>query len=160
MPRTASMTPTPASVSSTATPTCCSRRTRWCTAERCCTPSDTPPGNTRAECYRPGRCPCLPARLRWPLVVGGQGLEQLDQVTGGILDQDLPDAHAGDDVVAEMCALAAQFLDGGGQVFDLQGDPVPAARLGQRAVRHRGAAALAAVGDTEQQPQVAPVEHG
>src|SRR5262249_53822521 len=158
MPRTASMTPTPASRSSTVAPTCCSRRIRWCTAGRCCTPSD--PGTTRAQCYRPGGYDRLPGRLRWPLVVGGEGLEQLDQIAGRILDQDLPDAHPGDDVVAEACALAAQLADGARQVFDPQGDPVPAARPGQRAVRHRGTAARAAAGDAEQQPQVAPVEHG
>jgi hypothetical protein len=40
MPRTASMTPIPGSRSSTGWPTCCSQKTRWCTAERYSTPSD------------------------------------------------------------------------------------------------------------------------
>lgn len=40
MPRTVSMTPIPGSKSSTAWPTSCSQKTRWSTAERCCTPSD------------------------------------------------------------------------------------------------------------------------
>jgi len=66
-------------------------------------------------------------------VVGGKGLEQFDQVAGGVPDQDLPDPHPGDDVVAEACGLAAQLLDNGTQALDLQGDPVPAARLGQLA---------------------------
>src|SRR5215471_11727273 len=39
-PSTASTTPIPGSRSSTGSPTCSSRRIRWCTGDRCCTPSD------------------------------------------------------------------------------------------------------------------------
>jgi len=39
-PSTASTTPIPGSGSSTGSPTRSSRRIRWCTADRCCTPSD------------------------------------------------------------------------------------------------------------------------
>src|SRR5690242_17358307 len=46
-------------------------------------------------------------RWREPGLVPG-GLEQLDRVAGRVLDQDLPAAHPGDDVVAEPGALSAQ----------------------------------------------------
>jgi hypothetical protein len=93
-------------------------------------------------------------------VVGGERLEQLDRIARRVLEQDLPDAHAGDELVAEAGALGTQLVDGGGKARDLQGDPVPASGFRQRAVGHRGAAARAAPWHAEQQPQVAPVEHG
>src|SRR5687767_9615088 len=77
-----------------------------------------------------------------PPLSGGQrpsfpwGFEQLDQVACGILEQDLPAALTGDDVVAEVRPGAAQGLNLAGEVFDLELDPVPAARLGAPPVRH------------------------
>src|ERR1019366_5146198 len=78
----------------------------------------------------------------WPgeLCLGEDRLEGLDGVAGGILDDDLPAAGPGDDVVAEPGAVAAQFLDSGSKVGDLDTEAIPAAGLLHPAVGHRRAA--------------------
>src|SRR4051794_23061461 len=87
--------------------------------------------------------------LRGPLVVEGEviersgglsaasGLEQLDRVAGGVLQEDLLPAGAADDVVAEGEACGAQPLDLGRDVLDDQVDAVPAAGFGRAPVGHR-----------------------
>src|SRR5690349_17182519 len=86
-------------------------------------------------------------------------LEQLDRVTRGVFDQDLLAADAGDDVVAEADAGLAQTLDGRLDVGHLEREAVPAAGLGHRPVGHRRAAARAAAGGAQDEPQVAVGEH-
>jgi len=60
---------------------------------------------------------------------GACGLEQLDDVAGGILEQDLLAAWIGDDVVAERQAGGAEPLDLGRDVLDDEVDLVPAPGL-------------------------------
>src|SRR5437763_76209 len=53
------------------------------------------------------------------------GLEQLDRVAGGVLEQDLLPAGTGHDVVAEVHARVAESLDLGSDVIDNEVDAVP-----------------------------------
>ena len=92
-------------------------------------------------------------------MVGGGRFGQLDQVAGRILEEDLLDLDAGDDVVARAGPSVAQLLDAGVEVGDLQGEAVPPAGFLLGPIRHGGATATAA-GDAEQHPKVAPVQHG
>src|SRR5215218_10906451 len=84
-------------------------------------------GNWRSVRQRwcPARCPTTAAGAS---LVRLGGLEQLDHVAGGILQQNLGAARAADDVVAEPAAGGAQPLDLAGQVVHLQLQAVPAAR--------------------------------
>ena len=61
--------------------------------------------------------------------------EQFDRVAGGVFQEDLLTARAGDDVVAERDAGGAQPGDLGGEVGHDEVDAVPAAR--DRAPRRR-----------------------
>src|SRR3954469_24886373 len=74
------------------------------------------------------------ARRRAPSRAGG--LEELDRVAGGVLEQDLPPAGPGDDVVAECQAGGAQAVDLIRDVLDDEVDAVPAARLRGAPVGH------------------------
>ena len=47
------------------------------------------------------------------------GLEELDRVSGGVLEQDLPAAHSRDDLVPEACALLLQRFDEAVQIADV-----------------------------------------
>src|SRR5215216_3995891 len=69
--------------------------------------------------------------------LGAGGLEELDRVAGGIVEQDLLAARAADDVVAEAQPRGSQPLDFAGEVLDDQVDAVTAAGLGCAPVRHR-----------------------
>src|SRR4030088_2648222 len=62
-------------------------------------------------------------------------LEQLDQIAGGILEQDLRTAGPGHDLVAEFDSGGAQPCDLGGEIIDDQVNAVPAAGTGPLAVR-------------------------
>jgi hypothetical protein len=83
-------------------------------------------------------------------------LEQLDDVAGGVLEQDLLAAGPGEDLVPERHTRGPEAVDLGRDVVDDQVDAVPHAGAGGGAVEHRltGRAARAA----EEEPQVAP--HG
>jgi hypothetical protein len=59
------------------------------------------------------------------LVVAGERLKQLDQVAGRVLQECLADAYAGDYLVAEPGAAGSKFVDGCGEVGDLDHDAVP-----------------------------------
>src|SRR5262249_44133505 len=83
---------------------------------------------------------------------GGGGLEELDDVAGGVLEQYLLAAGSFEDVVAEPSTGAAETGHLGIDVVDDEVDAVPAARPRLGAIRHRprrGASRSA-----EQQPQV------
>src|SRR5919109_287512 len=81
------------------------------------------------------------------------GLEELDRVARGVVEQDLPAAGTGDDVVAEGQAGGAQALDLRRAVVDDEVDAVPASGLRRAAVGHRPSGR--AGGAAEQQSQVA-----
>src|SRR5215218_8343019 len=85
---------------------------------------------------------------------GSGGLEELDRVAGGIVEQDLLPAWAGDDVVAERQPRGAEPFDFAGEVLDDQMDAVPAAGLWCAPVGHRPSGR--AGGAAQQQPEVAP----
>lgn len=74
------------------------------------------------ECERSGAC----------------GLEELDGVAVRVFDLDLPASGAGLHLVAEGNSGCLELLDGGGKIFDLEEDSVPAAGLLRAAVRHGG----------------------
>src|SRR2546428_2187819 len=78
--------------------------------------------------------------------LGGSGLEELDRVSGRVVEQDLRAAGSLDDIVAEAEPGGAQPGDLGLDVVDDQVDAVPAAGAGPAAVGHRpaGRAARAA----------------
>src|SRR3954447_18528300 len=77
--------------------------------------------------------------LVWRLAMdsGAGGLEELDRVAGGVLEQDLPAARPADDVVAERQAGRPQPIDLGPDVLDDEMDAVPASRLRRSAIGHR-----------------------
>src|SRR5215218_435626 len=113
----------------------------------------------RQGCWRsvrrgwcPGRCPGRAARS------SPGGLEQLDHVAGGVLQQDLGATGSGDDVVAEPAAGGAQPLDLAGQVVHLQVQAVPAAGDGPGAVGH--GAAAGAGGAAEKEPHAVAADGG
>src|SRR5690606_10094442 len=87
-------------------------------------------------------------------------LEQLHRVAGGVVRQDLPAPDPDDDVAAEPDPGSAEPVDGGVEVVDLDLEPVPAARSGDRAVRHRLAAASGAAGGAVVEAEVVPGQHG
>ena len=57
-------------------------------------------------------------------------------VAGGVVDHDLLDADAGDQLSAQMDAGRAEPVHGAGRVGDFDGEPIPPSRCGQGAVRH------------------------
>src|SRR5689334_6794232 len=91
--------------------------------------------------------------------LGPGRLEQLHRVAGRVLQQDLLAAHAGDDLVAETGTVLPQLRHRGRQIGDLDREAVPAAGLGQAAVRHGLAAAGTAARSAEHQPQIAAGQH-
>jgi hypothetical protein len=73
------------------------------------------------------------------------GLEQLDGIAGGILEQDLLPANPLNNVVAELNAALSEQLDPLGDVVDFKDESVPSPWFRLRAVRHcLSAAALTA----------------
>ena len=68
--------------------------------------------------------------------LGRGGLEQFDGISGRVLEQDLLAAHSNHDVIAEVGAFPTKRLDDGRKIRDLKREPVPAARLGDAAIRH------------------------
>ena len=100
-----------------------------------------------------------PVRLPdWLIALGAGRLEELDDVAGRILEQDLLAAGPFDDVVAERRAGVAEPGDLGVDVVDDEVDAVPAAGSGLGAVRHRPPRRARRPG--EQQPQVAALDVG
>src|SRR6185437_9194758 len=66
-----------------------------------------------------------------PLVVAGHGLEQLDQVAGRIVDEDLTNRYADHNVGTQPDPGLTQGLDSTGEIGDLESHPVPSSRLRQ-----------------------------
>jgi hypothetical protein len=66
----------------------------------------------------------------------GCGLEELDGVAGGIVDQDLLAADADDHVTAETDPCLPECVDHGGQVVDLDREVVLSARCRHGFVGH------------------------
>src|SRR5262245_3134029 len=89
---------------------------------------------------------------------GGGELEELDEVAGGVQEQDLLAAGSLDDVVAEPCTGVAEAGDFGIDVVDDEVDAVPAAGARLDAIRHRPP--RGAGRSTQQQPQVAAGDVG
>src|SRR5437867_7765435 len=65
-----------------------------------------------------------------------RGFKQFDGITCRVVEQDLPSAHAGDNVVAEMDSRLAKRLDFTREVGDLELYAVPAAWLGLATIGH------------------------
>ena len=84
------------------------------------------------------------------------GLEQFDEVAGGVGEQDLAPARAGDEVAAEGQAGGAQPGDLGVEVVDHEMDAVAAGGGG----RVGGGAGAGAGGAGEQEPQRATDDVG
>jgi hypothetical protein len=63
-------------------------------------------------------------------------LEQFDRIACRVVEQDLPSAHTGDDVVAEVGSRLAQRLDFACKVVDLELYAVPSAWLGLATIGH------------------------
>src|SRR5204862_5697788 len=66
-------------------------------------------------------------------------LEELDHVSGGVLEQDLRAAGTADHVIPETQPLPAEPGDLGTDVVDDELDAVPSTGPGPAAVRHRAA---------------------
>jgi hypothetical protein len=81
-------------------------------------------------------------------------LEELDRVAGGVVEQDLLAARAGDHVVAEAQSGGPQPFDLSGKIVDDQVNAVPTAGVGGAAVGHRSSGR--AGGTAQQQTQLAP----
>src|SRR4029079_10603975 len=64
-------------------------------------------------------------------------LKQFDQIAGGVLQQDLRSAGAGDDIVAELHARGTQPRNLDGEIAHNQMNAIPAARPWRAAVGHR-----------------------
>src|SRR6476659_8729078 len=108
------------------------------------------PTPTVTASIRPSRrCSCTSTAAR--SAVGG--LEELDDVAGRVLEEDLLAARSHDDVVAERGARGSQPLDLGADVVDDEVDPVPSSGPGSRAIGHRPAGG--ALGAGQKQTQIA-----
>src|SRR5258708_5551091 len=88
---------------------------------------------------------------------GGE-LEELDDVAGGVLEEDLLAARSREEVVAERSTGAPKSRDLGIDVVDDQVDAIPAARSRLGAIRH--GPSRRARRSAEQQPQVAAGDVG
>jgi hypothetical protein len=88
------------------------------------------------------------------------GLEELDGIPGGVLDQDLPAANPDDAVVAEVDPFFAQHLHAGAKIGDFKGEPGPSPGMGLGAIRHRLPAATLAAWRAGYQTKVAASQHG
>src|SRR5258706_15261903 len=123
-------------------------------------------GNTLPGRQDPEPARCLPRQahvsrrthqakinLSRKLELGTSRLEQLDDVAGGVFEQDLGTAWAGENLVAEGQPGLAEVADFGSDVVDEEVDAVPAAGAWLVAVGHgpSGGAGRSA----EQQPEVA-----
>src|SRR6185437_13650438 len=86
-------------------------------------------------------------------------LDQLYAVARRVVDQHLLSANAGHDIVPKMDSLLAQRLSDPFQIRYLQRYPIPATRLWLRSIRHRLATTALTTRRTQQQTQIAPVEH-
>src|SRR5437667_10373166 len=84
-----------------------------------------------------------------------RGFKQLDGITCRVVDQDLPSAHAGDNVVAEMDSRLAKRLDFTREVGDLELYAVPAAWLGLATVGNGLGGAPGTDGRVQQEAEVA-----
>src|SRR5215469_15265259 len=84
--------------------------------------------------------PSGPAARAWRAVLRPVRLEELDQVSGWVLQQDLLAAHALDDIIAEAVARGLQPRDIGIEVLHHEVDAVPAAGFLCLARWHRRAA--------------------
>ena len=64
------------------------------------------------------------------------GLEELDQIARGVLQQDLLATAAGDKLVAKARSRFLQLRDTGGQILDLELNAVPTSRRGELSIGH------------------------
>src|SRR5439155_6869230 len=65
------------------------------------------------------------------------GLKQLDRIAGAVLEHDLLPTRSRHDVAADAYVGRAQPFQLGIEIVDLDHEPVPAARRGPTAIRHR-----------------------
>jgi hypothetical protein len=72
-----------------------------------------------------------------PVQSAARRLKQLDEIAGGILQQDLRSARAAHDIVAELDAGGAQPRDLGRNIIDDEMNAVPSAGTGASAIGHR-----------------------
>lgn len=87
------------------------------------------------------------------------GLEQLDGISGGILEKDLLPANPVNDFVTEMNTVLSEQPDPVGDVGDLNEESVPSPWFGLRAVRHCLPAAAPTAWCAEDKPQLAAIQH-
>ena len=87
------------------------------------------------------------------------GLEQLDGISGGILEKDLLPTHPVNDFVAEMNTVLSEQSDPVGDVGDLNEESVPSPWFGPCAVRHCLPAAAPTAWCAEDKPQLATIQH-
>ena len=80
-------------------------------------------------------------QLRRSRASGLHGLEELDRIPAGVLEQDLLPADPRHDLISKGRAMVSELLHDGGDIRNLELNSVPPSRLRQRSVRHRLAAA-------------------
>ena len=88
----------------------------------------------------------------------GDGLEQLDDVSGWIVEQDLVTSFALSDFAAELQARSAEAFDLGHQIGDVDLEAAPAARFLLTTIGHGGRAF--AGGCADKQPHGAAIQSG
>src|SRR5262249_17982910 len=112
-------------------------------SSRCSRTSRSSSGCSRRTGRRSSGHPPSPARQAG---LRPRRLEQFALVARGVVEQDLPAAHARDDVVAEVDSLLAQRVHGAGEVAYLEHEPVPAAGLLLPAIGHGSRTATPLIG--------------
>src|SRR5262245_55992352 len=86
-------------------------------------------------------------------------LEELDQIPGGIFQQDLPTARSLDEVVAELDSGLPEQLDFRLEPAAPDDQPIPATRFRPAAVRHGLGATPRALGGTQHELKILPLEN-
>jgi hypothetical protein len=81
-------------------------------------------------------------------------LEELNEVPGWVVDNNLRAADAGDDVVPKVNSRLAKSFDRGREIGDFDREPVPAARRGHCAIGHGLSAPGPAPRPAKYQPQI------
>lgn len=87
--------------------------------------------------------------------VSDSRLEQLDRVSGWVLDQDLLPTDACHDLVAKVRSGGTQGRNRRLKIIDLYGESIPPAGLRFRAVRHGLTPTAYGIGRTEDETEVA-----
>jgi hypothetical protein len=86
------------------------------------------------------------------------GLEQFDEIAGGIFQQDLRSAWPYHDFIAELEASSAKSFDFGADVIDDELDSIPTTGTRMCAVRHRSPSR--ALGSAQEQSQISQKDVG